>query len=201
MFAKAVSRFILSLSIAGVAFATLTTPGAAADPSGEELPLELQAVAANTSNVGPTGQTRIQITVERWSWSSDAERDLILAALREKGDRSVANALAKSEPVGWIRKRSELGEELRYAREIPLENGGRMILLALDRRLGFAEMFYGKRTLDYNVTLVQLTLDAEGKGSGQLILGAEFDWNEDKEQLTIEHFAIEPIRLNHVKAR
>ena len=76
-----------------------------------------------------------------------------------------------------------------------------MIVLATDRRIGFAENFRSARTLDYNVSLIVLNLDEEGQGDGQLMLGAQFEWDEANEQVVITHFASEPIRLTRVRVR
>ena len=69
------------------------------------------------------------------------------------------------------------------------------------RRIEFAEAWRSARTLDYNVSLIILDVDDEGRGEGQLMLGAEFTWNEDKNQVEITHFASEPIRLRNVRLR
>ena len=55
--------------------------------------------------------------------------------------------------------------------------------------------------MDNNVTLIYLTLDAEGKGEGQMMVGAEMVWNEEKNQLTIENLSSEPVRLNSISRR
>jgi len=89
---------------------------------------------------------------------------------------------------------------LRYARVIPSE-AGRMIVLATDRRIDFAEAWRSTRTLDYNVSIIVLNLDEEGRGDGQIMLGAQLEWDEANDQLTITNFASEPIRLTRVRSR
>ena len=76
-----------------------------------------------------------------------------------------------------------------------------MIVLATDRRIGFAEAMRASRTLDYNVTLIILNLDENGNGDGQVMLGAQLAWDDVNEQLIIEHFSSEPIRLTRVRMR
>jgi len=166
----------------------------------EELPLNFDAVAVNMSNVGPRGQVRIQIRVDRWS--SDEERAILMEALQgqRRGGRDLANTLFGKESVGTIRELQSLAYDLRYARSNPIE-GGRQIILATDRRIAFAEAWSASRTLDYNVSLIILNVDEEGRGDGQIMLGAEFGWNEEKNLVEIEHFASQPIRLNNVRLR
>ena len=168
----------------------------------QELPLEFDAVAVNMSNFGPRGQVRLQIRVNRWS--TDEERAKLMEALRAQTgaarDRTLADSLFGKESVGTIRESRTLAYDLRYSREIPSE-AGRMIVLATDRRIGFAETWRSSRTLDYNVSLIILNLDEEGRGDGQLMLGAQFEWDEANEQVIITNFASEPIRLTRVRVR
>ena len=51
------------------------------------------------------------------------------------------------------------------------------------------------------MTLIILDVDAEGNGTGQMMLGAEFTWDAEAEQLTIENRSSEPVRLTQVRAR
>lgn len=169
----------------------------------EELPLDFNAVAVNMSNVGPRGQTRLQIRVNRWS--TDEERTKLMQSLMaqtgQARDRTLANTLFGKESVGTIRELQSLSYDLRYSRSNDTGDGGRQIILATDREIGFAESWRSSRTLDYNVSLIILNLDAEGRGDGQLMLGAEFVWDEEQNQLVITNFASEPIRLTSVRLR
>jgi len=169
-------------------------------PAEEELPLNFDAVAVNMSNMGPRGQIRVQIRVNRWS--SDEERAKLMEALVEqtRGGRDLANTLFSKDPVGTFRELQSLAYDLRYARSNPIE-GGRHIILATDRRIGLEEAWQASRTLDYNVSLIILNVDEDGRGDGQIMLGAEFGWNEEKNLVEIEHFASQPIRLNNVRLR
>ena len=49
--------------------------------------------------------------------------------------------------------------------------------------------------------LLILEVDAEGRGEGQLMLGADFQWDEEKNQVVITNFASEPVRLTSVRLR
>ncbi len=169
-------------------------------PAEEELPLNFDANAVNMSNVGPRGQIRLQIRVNRWS--TDEERAKLMEALKaqSRDSRELASTLFGKESVGTIRESQSLAYNLRYSRSSPTEDG-RQIILATDRRIAFAEAWRSARTLDYNVSLIILDVDAEGRGEGQLMLGAEFSWNDENNQVEITHFASEPIRLRNVRLR
>lgn len=173
----------------------VATPLAAED---DELPLNFDATAINLSNVGPRGSARLQIRVTRWS--TDEERAALMEALKQPGERSLPNALFQQEQVGTIRESGQTGEVLRYARRITTEEG-QQIILATDRPLAFVETARSSRSRRYNVTLVVLDLDAESRGEGQIMAGSELSWDDEKNQLVIEHFATQPIRLTTVRQR
>jgi hypothetical protein len=175
----------------------LTAPAIA-----QELPLRFNAVAVNMSNVGARTQERLEININRLS--TDEERAKLMQALAEqtrRGDRQLADTLFGEESVGTIREVQSLSYDLRYARVNPKEGGGYQVIAATDRPIGFAESWRSSRTLDYNVTLIVLEIDENGRGEGQLMAGAEFRWDEKNNQVVITNFASEPIRLTNVRVR
>jgi len=194
-------RRFLTLSALGLALVLGLLAGPL--PAEEEgLPLNFDAIAVNMSNVGPRGQTRLQVRVTRWS--TPEERATLMEALKAnqgRFNRELANTLFDKESVGTIREIQRLSYDLRYSRSIPTAEGGQQILLATDRRIEFAESWRSSRTLDYNVTLIILNVDADGRGEGQIMLGVDIVWNEEKNQVEIEHFSSEPIRLTSVRIR
>ncbi len=82
-----------------------------------------------------------------------------------------------------------------------MEGGGFQVIAATDRPIEFAESWRSSRTLDYNVSLIILEIGENGRGEGQLMLGAEFRWNEETSTVEITNFASEPIRLTNVRQR
>ncbi len=165
----------------------------------EELPVTYSAVAVNIGSRGPRGQIRLDITIS--DWSSPESRAALIEAMKENESRSLSDALRGQERVGRIREVQQLGHDIQYSRTVPTEGGGQQILLATDRPMGFAEVARSTRSRDYNVTLIVMNLDAEGRGEGQMLLGVQFSWDEEANQLTIENLSSEPIRLNSIRRR
>lgn len=167
------------------------------------------AVAMGTSNppvVPPGRNTSLQINITRWS--TDEERNLLLTELIENGAEAFVKALQKQEETGWARATGPTrrgarnpfpSERLRYAKEFKREDGGRRIVLALDRFISMAEAIYQPRWRDYDVTLIVLDVDSEGKGEGQLAMGVKLGVDMEKRQLVIENFGTEPVRLMNVR--
>jgi hypothetical protein len=89
-------------------------------------------------------------------------------------------------------------ERLRYARQIPLENGGRRIVLGLDRPITMSEAVNQPRWRNFDVTLFFIDLDAENVGEGQLAIGVRLTVEEETNTLKIQNFATEPVRLTRV---
>lgn len=167
----------------------------------EGLPLRFNANAINIGNVGPRGTARLDIRITRWS--TEEERGELMEALKGmsgRGSRALPDALFRQESVGSIREIQSLAEDLRYSRRVVTEEG-QQIILAVDRPLQFAEVWTASRSRDYNVTLIVLELDAEGRGEGVIMLGAELAWDEEENRIIITHFSTQPIRLTDVRPR
>ncbi len=184
--------FVLSLT-------PLATPASAED---EELPMRFNAIAQNLSNVGPRGQARLQINVTRWTTAEEgaAVMEALKADSGSRGTRTLADALFEQEIVGTFRESRSMSENLRYSRRTKTE-GGQRIVLATDRPLAFAEVSRSARTTDYNVTLIILEVDDDGRGEGQIMIGADLSWDDATAQVSITNFASEPIRLTNVRLR
>jgi hypothetical protein len=153
------------------------------------------AIAVNISNVGRTGATPLDIVIDRWT--TDAERDQLMAVFTEQGPEKLLSALQKTRPVGSISTPGSLAYDLHYARELPDPEGGRRIVLATDRPMGFVEAANRPRTVDYPFTLIELHLNKQGQGQGKLNIAAKLTLNDNV--LVIEDYANQPVMLNEVK--
>jgi hypothetical protein len=150
-------------------------------------------------NSGPS-TANVDFTIDRWS--SDADRAALLAILQEEKDSYKANdkllkALQKMPKVGYIRTPQTLAWDLRYARQSPLPDGGRRIVLATDRPIGFREARYQGRTMDYPFTIVEVQLDKNDKGVGKILAGTRIYIDKDK-NLVLENYGQQPIRFNEI---
>src|SRR5262245_46171067 len=106
----------------------------AAQTHGE--PENFTAVAIKSNNLG-SGAGRVLIRITRWS--TDAESKQLLTALKTKGQDKLLDELKGMKSVGTIRTPDSLAYDLRYANQQPGEDGGRRIVLATDRPIGFWE--------------------------------------------------------------
>jgi hypothetical protein len=94
-----------------------------------------------------------------------------------------------------------LGLTLRYAWQAPLPDGGRRIVLAADRYIGFAEARNQPRTVDYPFTLFEIRANKEGKGEGKLAYATKIKFDKDKKVMEIENYSSEPVRLQNLQIK
>jgi hypothetical protein len=149
------------------------------------------------SNVGRTGASQVDINIDRYS--SDAEHETLMAVFKKDGPEALLNALQKTRPVGSIRTPDSLAYDLHYARQVPADEGGRRIVLATDRPVGFWEAANRPRSIDYPFTVIELQLDRNGEGVGKLSIATKLTLSGTV--LTLENFANQPVMLNNVRKR
>ncbi len=154
---------------------------------------------ANAVSLSPqygTGQQTIEITVDRWSLAFDRER--LVTALQQKGPDELLKQLQKTKPVGRIRTPDSLGYDLRYTQQMPLPDGGRSIVIATDRPIGFWEATNRPRAFDYPFTVIQMSIGRDGMGSGTLSYATKIIAKDN--MIELEDFATKPIMLNNIRA-
>ena len=120
-----------------------------------------------------------------------------MSIFKEKGPEDLLSALQKTKPVGTISSPGSLAYDLRYARELAGEDGGRRVILATDRPIGFWEAANRPRSADYPFLLIELRLNKNGEGEGKLSLATKLTLNDNV--LVIENYANQPVMLNEVK--
>ena len=100
--------------------------------------------------------------------------------------------------VGYIRTPQSLAWDLRYARQTPMDEGGRQIILATDRPIGFAEARNQPRSIDYPFTVIEIHLDKTDHGEGKILVGTKI-YIDKKNNLVLENYAQQPVRFNEIK--
>ena len=168
--------------------------GPAAQTHGEKEEFTAVAIANNTVQ---SGAGTVLMSVDRWSTA--AERDRLVETLLNKGPRALLDALQDTRPVGRIRTPDSIGYDLHYAFQTPGEDGGRRIVIATDRPIGFWEAYDQPRTIDYPFTIVQMQIGADGRGTGTLSEFTKVIAYENN--IFLENFANAPVMLTEIKAK
>ena len=55
--------------------------------------------------------------------------------------------------------------------------------------------------MDHRVTIIELHLDAKGKGEGKIVEAAKLTWDKDAKKLEIENYDPLPVDLLQVKVK
>lgn len=160
-------------------------------------PEKFTAFAVDISNTAPRAVTSaVDITIKRWS--TDAERDRLLAVFRDKGQDALLAALQKLPVVGGISIPGSLKYDIHFARQRAEAEGGRMIFLMTDRYIGAWEAANRPRTIDYPFTLIQLQVDKDGRGVGKASIATKITQAVDG-TIELENFSNQPVALNEVR--
>jgi hypothetical protein len=202
----------LNLALAAALAAVVLTaaaPGLEAQAQAQPDPPAVEtftAFALNT-NSRPTGgnrqsTARLTFSIERWS--TDQERDMLMAIVKEQPDvrrmnDQLLSALQGLPRVGRIRESNTLGWDLRYARQTPLPDGGRQIMLGTDRPLPFWESRNQPRSFDYRFTVLDIRLDKEHRGEGKMLADTRLIFDPKSNTIVLEQYDLQPVRLNQIR--
>lgn len=195
---------IIAAAVLGIAY--VITPALDAQTPADKL--EISAFAVNMSNIATGANAVVDIKVNQWS--TEAERTRLLEAVVEKGGDSLLRALQKSPVKGRFRiptarppdpHHLSLGIDIRYAWQTPLPEGGRRIVLATDRYIGFQEARNRPRSIDYPFTLIEIRANKDGEGEGKLAVATKISFDKEKKVLELENYSSEPVRLNNVRVK
>jgi hypothetical protein len=181
--------------MAGAALTTalgFSVPVLAADPN--------ESFSARLVNFDePAGRATGLLQVKVTRWASDADRDTLTAALMTDGQKGVLDALKKMPEAGVIHTPGTAGYPFKYARRLADPNGDEKLLVIIDRPIGFAEFRQGWQTVDYPFTILQMTVKAQGNGTGHLMAATKLAANSVTGDIAFEHYNASPALLQAVQ--
>lgn len=196
-------RSHLAAALVAAALCIVTAIGSA-QTTGQ--PVRMTAWAVNMSNVATGANATIDIRVDRWSTAEERQR--LITTFFDKGQDALLHALQKAPAKGKIRipgwqgpdpHQYRLGWTLRYAWEIPGEDGGRRIVIATDRYIGFWEAANRPRSIDYPFTFIEIRVNADGKGEGKMAVATKLSFDRKKNVVELENYSSEPVRLQNLR--
>jgi hypothetical protein len=185
---------------------TTAVPPALSQTIGEKL--AITAFAVNMSNIGTGATATVDFTIDRWS--TDKEREQLVTTVIEQGTDALLRKLKDMPSHGRMRFPSwqgpdplnaRLGWDLRYAWQTTLPEGGRRIVMALDRYITFWEAVNRPRTIDYPFTLIEVRVNKDGEGEGKMSVATKINFDKTTKVMELETYASEPVRLQNVRVR
>lgn len=194
------------LFAAGAALVLTTANGSGAQTSGDKL--EITAFAVSMGTIATGSNAVVDITVDRWSTA--AEREKLITTMLEKGTDALLRELQRMPKCGRFRipgimgpdpHQLRLGHDLRYAWATATPEGGRRIVIATDRYIGFEEARSQPRTVDYPFTLIEIRINKSGEGEGKMAVATKISFDKKKKVIELENYGSEPVRLNALKAK
>ena len=147
------------------------------------------------------GNARGQIIVGIERWSTDEERQKYLEILRDHGQAALIKALEDAPRVGYIRLANSRAIELKYARSTDLPDGTRRVVIATNRFIGFNEAITSTRSQHYDFSIAEMRFPKGEKGEGKLAPATAISINKETNQLEIENYGVEPVRMSSITAK
>ena len=138
----------------------------------------------------------VNIMIEEYSTAEDQQA--LLEAFNSKGMEGLSNALGKMKSNGRLSITGTLGYEVTYIRSFPTETG-RKIRLATNRAIRFGEAWADGRSMDYNLSAVELEINNDGKSTGMLLPACKFKLDKEN-HLIIENYQ-NPWKLQNIQDR
>jgi hypothetical protein len=193
----------ISAVLAGLVFVTASEAPFAQTASQAEPSKQTETFTGTTVHLSPGAGENISIHILRWS--SDADRDRLAAAFKEKGDAGLQAVLEAAPTLGIVWTGESLGYSLHYAHRVALPDGGERIIVATERRLGAWSRgnpwkAAGQQAApDYPFTVVELRLNRRGHGEGKMSLAAKVTFEQDAKTIALENYGSVPILIKDVK--
>ena len=133
------------------------------------------------------GQT-FNVTILIQEYSTPEERQVLVDAFTKAGSQGLFNALNKMKAKGHIAVTGTLGYDISFVRKLPTADGFKLRVLT-NRPITFGEAWTDSRSMDYNLSAVELDLSNEkGKNTGVLLPACQFKIDKKTQELGIDNY-------------
>ena len=145
------------------------------------------------------GQT-FNVTVHIEEYSSPEDRQVLVDAFGKAKSQGLYNALTKMQSKGRIAITGTVGYDISFVRKIQTPDGWKIRILT-NRPITFGEAWTDSRSMDYNLSALELDLsDQNGKSGGILLPVCEFVIDKKTNEVTIAEYR-NPFKLVDVLDR
>ena len=140
------------------------------------------------------------VTVNIQRYSTMAERQILIDSFNKAGSQGLYNALEKMPAMGRIAITGTLGYDINFARKVQTATGYTIRVLG-NRPIGFTEAWIDGRSMDYNLSYLELNVaDNQKDSTGTLLPAVQFVIDKKTSELTSNTFQ-NPWKLFNVMDR
>lgn len=207
---------VLALAMTAVPAVSLAQPAAGQKPAAPAAPAPAAKPAAKPATPAPAapaqgtvarytataapglkGVAGETVTIDIMRWSTDAEKDKIVATYAKDGDKGAGPALAAAPNIGYVwRSGSAFGSFVRYAYRFKAADGEH-IVLATDSDLSSWQGSGAKP--GGPITLIEIVMPGAGVATGKTSLGGKIVADAEQKSLRIDAYAGAPVALRGVR--
>jgi hypothetical protein len=165
----------------------------------EDKPLRIVYQAQAMGQLTQLGKTfDVTINIERFS--TDEERQVLIDAFSQAGSQGLYNALEKMRSKGRIAITGTLGYDVSFVRKIPTADGFKIRVLT-NRPIRFGEAWVNGRSMDYNLSAIEMDINDQIKNSSGILLPAcQFKINKKTNEIEAENYQ-NPWKLQNIMDR
>lgn len=161
----------------------------------EMTPEAYTGVAIGTG--GSVGGSTIPFDLRIKQFTTDEDVLQLAQLLKEKGQDALRRELEKRD-VGRISPVGSTGNQVAVARKF--KQGDKTIIkIFTARRMGFFELYQSGRSVDYPFGYLQLTLDDQGKGTGQFIVAVKIRFDKKQGKVEMESYGNQYLKATNVR--
>jgi hypothetical protein len=141
------------------------------------------------------------VTINVESYSTPEDQKTLIDAFNTGGHDLLVKTLSKMPTNGRVAITGTIGYRIAYIRSFTTETG-RRIRLVTDRPIQFAEAYNNGRSTDYDLSAIEINLNAADpkKSDGSLIVAGKFKVDKDQ-QVIFESFGSGPWALVNIMER
>jgi len=162
---------------------------------------QVETYTGTTVNLAPGSGETVRINI--FKWSSDADREAVLAAWTKGAEKELIALLAKAPTLGHVWDNGPIGYSVRFAQKIEMPDRTERIILVTDQPLGSRRAQVWKPSQQaaaqtYPFTLVELRI-TKARGEGKMSLSAKVGVDAAAKTLALENYAAAPVEISNVK--
>ncbi len=146
---------------------------------------------------GSVGGKSIQFDFRVTQYTSDEDVQKFAELVKSQGTDALRRALEK-EDRGRIAVVGSTGNQIAIARK-RTQDGDTVITIITARTMPFVELYNNGRTTGYPFGYLQVKLNPQGTGSGQIMAAAKIRFDKKSGQYQIESFGNQYIKATNIR--